>query len=167
MVELRLISAIENIQPDVEFILANQNSPIPQHTFCEVYTIGDKLGAMPTYENDEESESVSEVVLYRVSLSYNSLPTKDTHNYARYMSRFLQSFNGATALHEQGLSLIRINDVTKIPILKDADMYIKYVLDITLASEETDSFNIDIVDKAVIHGDLQIIEKDFEVNLNE
>lgn len=163
MVEQRVIRAIQKAQPSVTFIVANQNSPVPQHVFCEVYSIGDLFIGTPTYDNDEYEETVSNIVQYRVSLSYNGLVTSNAHDLARHMSRYLQSFQSTVSLKEQGFSLIRVHDIQQTPIIKDTDMYIKYVLDITLASEESDSFAIDVIDQAIIHGDFEFMKEDFEV----
>ena len=165
MVEQKIIRAIQGIQPQVTFMVANQNSPIPEHVFCEVYTIGDYIEGTPTYENDEFQETITTVVRHRVSLSYNGLVTSNAHNYAKQMTRYLESFQARLSLKEQGFSLIRVHDIQKIPLIKDVDMYLKYVLDFTVVTEESDSFGIDVIDRAIIHGDFEFISKDFEVDI--
>lgn len=165
MVEVKLIKAIQAAQPNVVFMVANQNSPVPQHVFCEVLSIGDVFIGTPEYSNDEDEEVISTQVFERISLSYNGLVVSEAQAAVKYMARFLESFEASFRLKEQGLSLIRVNDIQKMPVLKDVDMYVTYILDITLASQETDSFNIDVIDKVKIHGDFKTSQYDLEVNI--
>lgn len=161
MVEQRLIKAIQSAQPDVAFIVAYQNAPVAEHVFCEVYAIGDKFAGLPVFSNDSTTETVSTIYKYKVSLSYNGLVTSGAHDKAKHMSNFLQSFQARLALKEHGFSLLYVDDISTIPIVKDADMYMKHVLDICIASEESDQFDIDVIDTVTIHADLDTTKHDF------
>ena len=163
MVEQRLIRAIQGIQPEVVFLVAYQNNPMASHVFCEVFAIGETFAGLPVYTCVDEVETVSTIYKYKVSLSYNGLITSKAHEHVRHMNNYLQSFQARLALKEQGISLLRIDDVATIPILKDTDMHMKYVLDILIASEEGDNFEIDVIDSVVINGDLEIRQDDYEI----
>ena len=97
MVGQRVIRAIQGAQPTVTFIIANQNSPVPQHVFCDVYTVGDSFSSTPELSNDETQETRCWIIL-------------------------------------------------------------EIVLDIVVAEERKDSFNIDVIDNVHIDGDLETFE---------
>lgn len=163
MVEQRLIIAMQQAQPDVTFIVAYQNNPMPSHVFCEVFAIGDTFAGLPVYTNDETTEIISTIYKYKVSLSYNGLMRSKAHEHARHIHNYLQSFQARLALKEQGISLLRVEDIVTVPILKDTDMHMKYIVDIVIASEESDSFAIDVIDVVTIHGDLEIRQDDYDI----
>lgn len=163
MVEQRLIRAIQSAQTDVVFLVAYQNNPMASHVFCEVLSIGDKFAGMPVYTHDNGVETISTIYKYRVSLSYNGLMTSNAHDRVKHMNNYLQSFQARLALKEQGISLLKTEDIVTIPILKDTEMHMKYVLDILIASEESDNFEIDVIDSVIINGDLEIRNDDYEI----
>ena len=109
--------------------------------------------------------NLSVVNLYKVSLTYNGLVTSDAERASIHMSRFLQSSLAANKLTEQGLSLISIQDIQHAPKLKDVDIYMNYTLDIVIASSESDSFAVDVVDVVRVVGDFEIDEHTFEVEI--
>lgn len=165
MVGQRVIRAIQGAQPTVTFIIANQNSPVPQHVFCDVYTVGDSFSSTPELSNDETQETISKIIQHRVSLTYHGLVTDNVSDAAMHMAAYLDSFQARVKFKEQELSIIRINDIQHSPLLKDVDMYVTCVLDIVVAEERKDSFNIDVIDNVHIDGDLETFEYEHEVRI--
>ena len=165
MVEQRIIRAIQAAQPSITFMVANQNAPVPEHVFCEVYTIGDAFVGMPETSNDEFEENISKIILQRASLTYHGLMTSEVREAVLHMAAFLESFQARLNFKEQGFSIIRVHDIQPSSLLKDADMYMTYVLDVTLAVEQSHSFKIDVIDSVEIEGDLETIKYNIEVDI--
>lgn len=165
MVEQRVIRAIKDAQPNVTFFVANQNAPVPQHVFCDVSSIKDTFAGTPEISNDEFEETIASIVKYRVSLTYHGLVTSNASDLVAHMAAYLESFQARLRFKEQGLSIIRVHDIPHTPLLKDADMYMTYTLDVTLASEQKHSFGIDVIDNVHVHGDLETIDYEIEVKI--
>jgi hypothetical protein len=165
MVEIKVIKAIQAAQPSITFIVANQNSPVPEHIFCDVSVIGSSFIDTAELTNDEFEETINQTKIHRVSLTYHGLVTSGAGDAVAHMAAYLESFQARLRFKEQGFSIVRIFDVKYTPMLKDVDMYMTYVLDFNIATIQGHSFTVDVIDKVDIHGDLGTIEYNIEVEI--
>lgn len=165
MVEQKVIKAIQQAQRSITFIIANQNSPVPEHVFCTVMALGNSFAATAELTNDEFEETISQTKIYRISLTYHGLMTDNVEGAVSHMAAYLESFQARLNFKEQGFSILRIFDVKPVSLLKDADMYMTYVLDFNLATTQDHSFAVDVIDVVHVHGDLETMEYDVKVEI--
>src|SRR5574344_3008811 len=165
MVEVDLLRIVSPLQPNVTFLIGNQNAPTPEHVFCFISEIGSRNYGMPEISNVSDMETISTLRRYSISFTYHGVIQANPAQYTRHLDKFFNSRGFPNLLAEKGYSLISVGGVVNAPVLKGVDIYTSSTIDIVVATRESDQFKVDVIDLVHIDGKLGQIDYEHKVEV--
>ena len=164
LLESAIVSSLKAIDPSITYVLSGRNGIEPKQVFClieipRLTSTGMSYGNHASPINPETGyaeQKINQNKLLKLRLTYHGAATSNAGDRALYMEAALDSFIGEVAFNTNGLSVLSKDDLKTIDIGYETNMFKRYILDLTLLTTYSESFNVDVIDTAEINGELEI-----------
>lgn len=161
-IETGLIKSLTSIDNTVTYILSGRNGVEPKSVYCLVEIANYDNDGMATVNSRSEvdlvtnkgSQSIGQNLTLNVRLTYHGDAKSVAGDKAFYMNMALDSFIGTVGFEQNGFGLLDKKDMKVIDVGYETNMFKRYVLDITLLTMLNQSFEVDVITKAEIEGNL-------------
>ena len=165
-IETGLIKSLTSIDNTITYILSGRNGIEPKSVYCLVEIANYDNDGMATVNSRSEvdsitnkgSQSIGQSSTINVRLTYHGDAKSVAGDKAFYMNMALDSFIGTVGFEQNGFGILDKKDIKVIDVGYETNMFKRYVLDITLLTILNQSFEVDVITKAEIEGEVTIYE---------
>ena len=165
-IETGLIKSLNSIDNTITYILSGRNGVEPKSVYCLVEISNYDNDGMATVNSRSEvdlitnkgSQSIGQNLTLNVRLTYHGDAKSVAGDKAFYMNIALDSFIGTVGFEQNGFGLLDKKDMKVIDVGYETNMFKRYVLDITLLTMLNQSFEVDVITKAEIEGEVTVSE---------
>lgn len=166
LLESAIVSSLKAIDPSITYVLSGRNGVEPKQVFCliEIPRITSSGMSYSNYASPVDvdtgfaEQKINQNKLLKLRLTYHGAATSNAGDRALYMETALNSFIGELAFSANGLSVLSKDDLKTIDIGYETNMFKRYILDLTLLTTYSESFNVDFINKAEVEGEVTIDE---------
>lgn len=157
-IESSLISALEELTPDTKFVLSWRNGVESKSVYCLVTLLATDIigGQEESLFQDDGDQHFTQTEVANIRLQFMGDSSSTGAEDAHYLKLLMRTFNGRNCFYRHGLSVIQVDGVKRVGVVRDTKTYIASIIDMTLMyrlSEDFQQYSIDTVDVAIIAGD--------------
>lgn len=157
-IESSLIAALEELTPNTKFVLSWRNGVESKSAYCLVTLLATDIigGQEESLFQDEDKQHFTQTEIASVRLQFMGDSASTGVADAHYLKLLMRTFNGRNCFYRNSLSVIQVDGVKRVGVVRDTKTYIASIVDMTLMytlSEDFEQYSIDTVDVEMLAGD--------------
>lgn len=161
-----LILSLEQLMPDMLFILADDYGVEPNTVYCLVTPISTmKVGrAEETFKRQaSELQRVSQTNLHTITLRFFGDIRSTARESAETMQLLLSSFKARSIFYMANMSIQNLNEIQTISVMRDTKRFEAHVITLTILSQSYIEFEDDVIETIHIEGELNDIQLEIDI----